>query len=76
MSINEVRESGGLVHGTCDGLIEGSEYMFRIKVVNKGGPSQPSDASDSMIAKIRYSKTISSMTRAGSSNNDFRLFEQ
>jgi hypothetical protein len=56
LSVMEVRASGGLIHGTCDGLIEGSEYMFRIKAVNKGGPSLPSDPSDSMIAKTRFSK--------------------
>ena len=55
LSVAEVRESGGLIHGTCDGLVEGSEYVFRIKAVNKGGPSEPSDPSESMIAKIRYS---------------------
>ena len=56
LSINQVRASGGLIHGTCDGLVEGSEYVFRIKAINKGGPSLPSDPSESMIAKTRYSK--------------------
>ena len=51
-----LRESGGLLHGTIDGLVEGSEYVFRIKAVNKGGPSTPSDPSESMIAKTRYSE--------------------
>ena len=59
LSVNEVRMKNGLVHGTIDCLTEGSEYMFRIKAVNKGGPSEPSDPSDSMIAKIRFSKTQS-----------------
>ena len=56
LSVNQVRESGGLIHGTCDGLTEGSEYVFRIKAINKGGPSLPSDPSESMIAKTRYSE--------------------
>ena len=56
LSVQEVRMKNGLVHGTIDCLTEGSEYMFRIKAVNKGGPSEPSDPSDSMIAKIRFSK--------------------
>jgi len=46
----------GTVKGTIDGLVEGSEYQFRIKAINKGGPSKPSDPSDWMIAKTRYRK--------------------
>ncbi len=46
----------GTVKGTCDGLTEGCEYQFRIRAVNKGGPSEPSDPSESMIAKIRFSE--------------------
>lgn len=48
--------AGGLLYGTCPGLVEGSEYVFRVKAVNKGGPSLPSPQSESMIAKIRFSK--------------------
>ena len=54
----EVKKSGdGLLHGRCPGLQEGQEYVFRIKAVNKGGPSLPSPQSESMIAKTRYSKS-------------------
>ena len=51
----EVKNVGGMLSGTCPVLQEGSEYVFRIKAVNKGGPSLPSPQSDSMIAKTRFS---------------------
>ena len=31
-----VHDQGGMVEGTCPGLIEGNQYMFRIKAVNIG----------------------------------------
>ena len=52
----QIRNVGGMLHGTCPGLVEGNEYVFRIKAVNKGGPSLPSPQSESMIAKTRFSK--------------------
>ena len=65
----------GTVRGTIDGLTEGCEYQFRIKAVNKGGPSEPSDPSHSMIAKIRYSESdwgnnSSSSSSSSSSNSN------
>ncbi len=45
---------GNKIKGKCDGLIEGQEYQFRIRAVNKGGPSKPSPPSESMIAKHRF----------------------
>lgn len=63
LKIDECQMKKGLVHGTCPGLVEGNEYMFRIKAVNIGSKgqwnySQPSDPSDSMIAKTRYIKAF------------------
>lgn len=43
-----------LPKATVNGLIEGNEYQFRIIAVNRAGPSEPSDASKTFIAKPRY----------------------
>merc|ERR1719348_2933580 len=59
--ISDVVIKNGLVHGSCPLLVEGNEYIFRIKAVNRSSKghwnySVPSDPSDSMIAKIRFMK--------------------
>jgi len=54
LTVKEVEAMGNKVKGKCDGLIEGQEYQFRIRAVNKGGPSKPSPPSESMIAKHRF----------------------
>ena len=36
LTMDECQIKRGLVHGTCPGLVEGNEYMFRIKAVNIG----------------------------------------
>lgn len=35
-------------------LVEGQKYQFRVKAVNKGGHSKPSEPSDTLLAKDRY----------------------
>ncbi|GMT25440.1 hypothetical protein PFISCL1PPCAC_16735 [Pristionchus fissidentatus] len=44
---------GGQTNATIPDLTAGEEYEFRIVAVNKGGPSDPSDASKPIIAKPR-----------------------
>ncbi|RZF42380.1 hypothetical protein LSTR_LSTR004188 [Laodelphax striatellus] len=38
------------------GLKEGSQYQFRVRAVNKAGPSEPSDSTKPIIAKARNLK--------------------
>ena len=54
LTLKEVQEMGGQIKGKQDGLIEGCEYQFRIKAVNKGGASIPGPPSLPMIAKTRF----------------------
>ncbi|CAG2058849.1 unnamed protein product, partial [Timema podura] len=35
-------------------LVEGMKYQFRVRAVNKGGPSKPSDPSNTITAKDRF----------------------
>ena len=58
LSVKEVQDLGNSVKVKQDGLIEGCEYQFRIRAVNKGGPSKPSPPSVPMIAKTRFRKFI------------------
>ncbi len=54
LTVKEVQDMGGKIKGKQDGLVEGCEYQFRIKAVNKGGPSKPGPPSVPMIAKTRF----------------------
>jgi len=54
LTIKEVEEMGKKIKGKVDGLVEGCEYQFRIRAVNKGGKSKPGPPSNSMIAKHRF----------------------
>lgn len=40
------------------GLLEGSEYQFRVTAVNAAGDSQPSDASQYILCKDPTCKTF------------------
>lgn len=42
---------------TVKGLKDGAEYEFRVIAVNKAGPGQPSEPSQSIVAKDRFGKT-------------------
>ncbi|XP_050067771.1 twitchin isoform X12 [Anopheles maculipalpis] len=45
---------GDRTRGTVEDVEEGHEYEFRIVAVNRAGQSEPSDISDSVIAKMRF----------------------
>lgn len=49
---------GNTTKATVPNLIEGEEYEFRIIAVNKGGHSEPSEASIPVIAKPRFQAPI------------------
>ena len=53
--VDELKMVDGKLRGCCPGLIEGCDYQFRIKAINKGGPSLPSPPSVMTILCILHS---------------------
>jgi len=51
---------GNKHEATVPDLVEGVKYQFRVRAVNKAGPGTPSDPSDPIVAKDRFSKFLSS----------------
>jgi Immunoglobulin I-set domain/Fibronectin type III domain len=62
---------GPLTKARVTELIEGNKYQFRVKAVNKGGQSQPSPASEQILAKDRFAapridrSTLKNLTMKG-----------
>lgn len=46
--------SGNKCESRVTGLTENHTYQFRVRAVNKGGQSKPSEASDTVTAKARF----------------------
>lgn len=51
-----VEVPGDALSATQDGLKEGGTYEFRVRAVNKAGPSEPSEATKPIVAKCRFGK--------------------
>lgn len=49
-----VEIEGDKCEGRVPDLMNGMDYQFRVKAVNKAGPGKPSDASDTVTAKPRF----------------------
>lgn len=49
---------GNKHEATVPDLVEGMKYQFRVRAVNKAGQSKPSEASESITAKDRFSKWL------------------
>jgi len=49
-------EDGNMPEIKIEGLQEGYKYQFRVKAVNKAGPSYPSEFTDEIVAKVRKLK--------------------
>lgn len=47
---------GDVTTGKVPNLIEGNQYEFRVRAVNKAGPGEPSDATKPHIARPKKSK--------------------
>lgn len=56
--VKAVEIPGNKCEGTVPKLVEGEQYKFRVKAVNKAGPSEPSEATNWHTAKARFCKFI------------------
>lgn len=54
--VRAVEVPGNSCTGTVPKLEEGQQYKFRVKAVNKAGPSEPSEATNWHTAKARFLK--------------------
>ena len=63
LKAKDIQDLGNSLKVKQDGLIEGCEYQFRIRAVNKGGPSKPSPPSVPMIAKTRFCKYYTQVSK-------------
>lgn len=51
-----VEVPGNKLEASVPDLIEGQKYQFRVRAVNKGGQSKPSQPSETLLAKDRFGK--------------------
>lgn len=56
--VKAVEIPGNVCTGTVPKLVEGEQYKFRVKAVNKAGPSEPSEATNWHTAKARFRKYL------------------
>lgn len=54
--VKAVEVPGGACTGTVPKLEEGNQYQFRVRAVNKAGPSEPSEQTNWHTAKPRFCK--------------------